>query len=121
MHLSDTASVVDLESELSEILYKKTLQNFLDTLILQKLRRQPLGGYDLIGLIHKKFHILLSSGTIYASLYYLEREGLIKGEFEARKKVFRLTENGERAINSCCQKKGKVQKLLSEIFTEFNC
>lgn len=42
----------------------------------------PLSGYDVIMFVHKKFGILLSSGTVYSVLYSMERNGLVRGHVE---------------------------------------
>lgn len=107
-----------MESELPKVLYRRTLQNFLDTIILKELRKHPLSGYDFIELIHKKFNILISSGTAYSYLYTLERNGLIIGEYDARKRIYRLTDSGKHAIDSCFQKKGQILRLIAEVFNE---
>jgi DNA-binding PadR family transcriptional regulator len=72
---------------MAEKLRRKTLKSFLDILILEELRKSSLSGYDIIDLIHKKFGILVSSGTVYSLLYSMERDGLIKA-FGTNKREF---------------------------------
>ena len=55
-------------------IHERTVKSFLDIFILAEVSDRPLSGYDLVGLIHKKFNLLMSSGTIYSILYSLERE-----------------------------------------------
>jgi len=87
----------------------------MDVFILGQLQENPLSGYDLIGIIHSRFDILVSSGTIYSLLYSLERDGLIKGVQDQRKRVYKLTEKGEKAIPVLVQANGEIQKCLKNM------
>ena len=91
-------------------------KNFLDVLILLELEKGAMGGYDVIALVHKKFDILLSSGTVYSCLYFLERNGLIKGEWSTRKKVYVLTEKGKETIKTILNLKNKILGLMINLF-----
>lgn len=102
-------------SSILERLRKKAVKNFMDILILTELRNRPLSGYDVIGLIHKRFDILLSSGTAYSLLYSLERDGLIKGDWNHRKRVYSLTEKGEQNIRVVTKANDEVQNFLRNI------
>jgi len=75
----------------------RMVKSFLDAIVLDKLRERdnPISGYDVVTFIHKKFYILVSSGTVYALLYSMERDGLIRGMWSQRKRVYTLTEKGE--------------------------
>jgi DNA-binding PadR family transcriptional regulator len=68
----------------------------MDIIILAELRAGPLSGYDIISFIHGRFHLLVSSGTVYSLLYSLERNGLIEGTWNERKRVYKLTNKGEK-------------------------
>ena len=59
-----------------------------------------MSGYDAIGFIHDKFGVLVSSGTVYAHLYAVERESLIEGSWDTKKRVYKITEKGERALET---------------------
>jgi DNA-binding PadR family transcriptional regulator len=96
-------------------LRSRVIKNFLDILVLTEMKDKPLSGYDVIGLIHKKYDVLLSSGTIYSQLYSLEREGIIRGEQNKRRRVYELTEEGEQAIGDIMKVNGQIQNLLKNI------
>jgi len=97
-------------------LQRRTLKNFIDVLILNSLKKEGAkSGYDIIGLVHEKFGVLMSSGTIYAKLYSMERDGLIKAEWNSRKRVYRLTERGEKTINFFLNSKQTNLQLMKEI------
>jgi DNA-binding PadR family transcriptional regulator len=70
----------------------------MDIFILTELKNNPMSGYDVISHIHKRFGILMSSGTVYNLMYSLERNGLIKGVQNQRKRLYALTEKGEQNI-----------------------
>jgi len=102
-------------SKLAEKLRKRAIQNFMDILVLTEMKKGSLSGYDVISLIHQKFGILLSSGTIYSLLYSLERDGLIKGAWNQRKRVYELTEKGEQNIKVITKANQEIQNFLRNI------
>ena len=79
-------------------MHERIVKNFMDIFILAELFDEPLSGYDLAGLIHKKFNLLMSSGTIYSILYSLERDELVKGRWTERRRAYTLTEKGLKAL-----------------------
>lgn len=92
------------------------MRNFLDALILLELKESPLSGYDVISFVHKRFGVLVSSGTVYSCLYHLEREGLIKGEWFPRKRVYTLTDKGKKSANDLFHTKDKILTLVANLF-----
>lgn len=103
-------------SKILKNLRKRTIKNFMDIFVLKQLQENPLSGYDIIGLIHKKFHVLISSGTVYSMLYSLERDILIKGIQDKRRRIYELTEKGERTIRAVMQANGEIQNCLKKMF-----
>jgi len=87
----------------------------MDILVLTEIKNYPLSGYDVIGLVHRKFNVLVSSGTVYSLLYSLERDGLIKGVWNRRKRVYELTEKGERNIKLITKANDEIQNFLKSI------
>ena len=98
-----------------EKLRNRVVKNFLDILVLTEIKDNQLSGYDVIGLIHKRYDILVSSGTVYSLLYSLEREGIIKGVQNQRKRVYELTEKGEQSLGDIMRVNGDIQNLLKKI------
>jgi DNA-binding PadR family transcriptional regulator len=96
-------------------LRKRVIQNFMDIFILTEMRKNSLSGYDAINLIHKKYGMLMSSGTVYSLLYSLERDGWIKGIMNHRKRVYVLTERGEQEIKTIARASAEVQDFLRSI------
>lgn len=89
------------------------IKNFSDIFILAELRNGPLSGYDVIEYIHNKFRILVSSGTVYSILYSLEREGLITGNWNQRRRMYTLTPKGEETIKAILSTNDKIECILS--------
>lgn len=97
-------------------MYERIVKNFMDVLVMAELRNNPLSGYDVISLIHKKFNLLVSSGTVYSLLYSLERDGLIEGKLNDRKRVYVLTERGEKTINAILNANDQIQSMVTNLF-----
>jgi DNA-binding PadR family transcriptional regulator len=99
-------------------MHKRIVKNFLDIVILTELKKRPMSGYDVISFVHNKFHMLLSSGTVYSNLYFLEINGLIKGEQAERRKVYTLTEHGKETVDSLLDSKERILELVLNLFID---
>lgn len=102
-------------SNLLEKVQKRVIQDFMDIFILAEMNKSSLSGYDAIGLIHRRFDLLVSSGTVYSLLYSLERDGWIRGVWNERKRVYELTEKGKRDMKVIAKVNEEVQKFLRGI------
>ena len=112
-----TAIVGDakLEGKILKKMHERIIKNFMDIVILAELKNGPLSGYDVISLIHTRFHLLVSSGTVYSLLYSLERNDLIEGTWNERKRVYKLTEKGVKTIETIIGANDKLRNLLSNL------
>jgi len=108
--------VAELESEILDQMHKRIVKNFLDIVILMELRKRSMSGYDIIAFINNKFHMLMSSGTVYSYLYFLERNRLIKGEWAQRRRVYTLTEQGKENVRAFLNSKDKILGLVLNLF-----
>jgi len=91
----------------------------MDLLILSHLKdNSPMSGYDAIKYLHKKFHILPSSGKVYSLLYALERQRLIRGIENNRKRVYELTQQGEEFLREIKRAKNSIKVVLSSVLSE---
>ena len=88
----------------------------MDILILAELKNSPMSGYDFIYDIRRRFGILMSSGTVYYLLYSMERDGLIKGRLEHRKRVYTLTNKGEENLKTILKARGRILGLTTKLF-----
>jgi DNA-binding PadR family transcriptional regulator len=106
-----------MSSNIVENLRRRTIKTFMDMLVLAELQEKALSGYDIITLIHKRFNVLVSSGTVYSLLYSLERKGLVNAEMDQRKRVYTLTDKGKQTLETVgranAEIKGLVQNLIS--------
>jgi DNA-binding PadR family transcriptional regulator len=98
-----------------EKLQRRVIQDFMDIFLLAEMKGDSLSGYDAIGLIHRRFGLLVSSGTVYSLLYSLERNGWIRGVWDQRKRVYNLTEKGERDMKVIVKVNEEVQNFLRRI------
>ncbi|RLI06491.1 hypothetical protein DRO22_00790 [Candidatus Bathyarchaeota archaeon] len=99
-------------------LRKRTIKNFMDFLILLNLRKEPMSGYDMITLIFENFGFLPSSGSVYSMLYALERENLIKGYWNGKKRLYTLTEEGENVVKIALALSNTIEGLIQNIFKD---
>jgi DNA-binding PadR family transcriptional regulator len=92
---------------------RRMVKSFLDIIILAELRNtNPVGGYDIMNFVQRKFGLLVSSGTVYSVLYSMEREGLVKGTSTEGKRVYVLTEKGVERIVALLNSKEEIQKFM---------
>jgi len=88
-----------LDQKIWKEMHERIVKGFLDIAIMAKLMdSNPMSGYDVITFVDKKFNILLSSGTAYSVLYSMERNGLVRGMPSKGKRVYKLTDKGEKTI-----------------------
>ena len=106
------------KSEIVTDLNSRLIQNFMDIIALKLLRNNHLAsGYDLIRHFHQRFHMLVSSGTVYSMLYSLERQGFLEGNFDGRRRVYRLTGQGEEFLKKVCMTQERSYAVFSSIFS----
>jgi DNA-binding PadR family transcriptional regulator len=104
-----------LEGKVLKKMHERIIKNFMDIIILAELKTGPLSGYDVISFIHNKFHLLVSSGTVYSLLYSLERNGLIEGTWNERKRVYKLTDRGEKTIETILGANDKIKNFITSL------
>jgi DNA-binding PadR family transcriptional regulator len=75
---------------------RRVVKSFQDIAILAVLEEnENLTGYQVMRRIYEKLGIHLPAGTIYAALYALEREQLIKAVSRPKCRTYTLTSKGE--------------------------
>ena len=52
---------------------------------------------------------------MYSLLYSLERNGLIEGTWNERKRVYKLTEKGEKTIETILNANDKIKNLITAL------
>jgi DNA-binding PadR family transcriptional regulator len=106
-----------MPAKIVENLRRRTIKTFMDVLILAELQEKPLSGYDIISLIHRKFNVLVSSGTVYSLLYSLERKGLVTADMDQRKRVYTLTVKGEQTLETVGRANGEINGLVQNLIS----
>ncbi len=96
-------------------MHERIIKNFMDIIIMTELRNAPLSGYDVTSYIHNKFNLLVSSGTVYSLLYSLERNGLVEGVWDERKRVYKLTEKSQKTIDTMLSANDKIKGFVANI------
>jgi DNA-binding PadR family transcriptional regulator len=109
-----------LEGKILKKMHERIIKNFMDIIIMTELRNGSLSGYDVISYIHNKFNLLVSSGTVYSLLYSLERSGLVEGTWDERKRVYKLTDKGEKTIDTLLSASDKIKGFMANILKTQN-
>jgi DNA-binding PadR family transcriptional regulator len=104
-----------LEGRILKKMHERIIKNFMDIIIMTELRNESLSGYDVISYIHNKFNLLISSGTIYSLLYSLERNGLVEGVWDERKRIYKLTEKGQKTIETILNASDKIKGFMANL------
>ena len=104
-----------LEGRILKKMHERIIKNFMDIIIMTELRNGPLSGYDVISYIHNKFNLLISSGTIYSLLYSLERNGLVEGVWDERKRIYKLTETRQKTIETMLNASDKIKGFMANL------
>ncbi|MFA5365220.1 MAG: PadR family transcriptional regulator [Candidatus Bathyarchaeia archaeon] len=104
-------------TKIVENLRRRAIKTFMDILILAELQDKPLSGYDIIGLIHKRFNVLVSSGTVYSLLYSLERKGLVAADLDNRKRTYTLTTKGTQTLETVGRANGEINGLIQNLIS----
>jgi len=115
-YLLESDSVTELVSEILDEMHRRIVQSFLDFVILLELSKHPLSGDDIISLIHKRHHMLMSADTIHSYLNTLERDGLVKSELNRKNRVYNITECGNEAAREFLDAKTKILGLFLDLF-----
>lgn len=83
---------------------REALKGHVDLLLLSVLEDGPAHGYGLVEALRERSEgaFDLAEGTVYPSLYRLERRGFVASRWEAvggrRRRVYRLTNGGRDAF-----------------------
>ena len=104
-----------LDADVFTDIKRRMVKEFLDLIILTIISKCPYSGYDIIRHIFSEYNVLLSSGTVYSTLYALERDNLVKGWWCRRKRLYKLDIKGQKYI----QKYEKCLQLIHKFTYEF--
>jgi DNA-binding PadR family transcriptional regulator len=87
-----------MEKSLKEM-ERRIVRSFLDVAVMCILKGSGgLNGHEILMHIHEKLGILLPPGTIYSTLYALEREQLVTGTMHSKSRTYKLTSKGQAKL-----------------------
>jgi DNA-binding PadR family transcriptional regulator len=78
---------------------KRLVSSFLDVIILNHFQKENFSGYDVTMLVCDRFTVPISHGTIYSTIYTMERNGLLKSSHYGGKTIYKTTELGLQLSN----------------------
>jgi PadR family transcriptional regulator PadR len=94
---------------------KRILRALLDMAILARLEDKPVNGYDMTIFFMKKFGAAISTSTVYSTLYSMERNGLVKGKYNRRSRVYELTEKGKNTLEDARSTLEEIQGFIKTL------
>jgi len=89
--------------------------NTIDNLwiyILSLLKKREIYAWEIPSLIEKEFDFRPGRITPYRVLYRLEKDGFVKSKIRQRRRVYQITEKGNKELNKA---KKFYQNLLNEL------
>lgn len=113
-----TQNVFPSETSRAKALKKveeRIVKKSLDIIVLKAVKKEPRSGYAIILLIHRKFGIKLSAGTVYSLLRSLEKKGLVKANNQ-KTRYYTLTEKGEKTLTAITTMRNRIKVLNNNIF-----
>jgi DNA-binding PadR family transcriptional regulator len=107
-------SALNIEIERYVRRYRRGVVNsLLEFLILNYLEKGKLCGYDIITLLHERFHVLLSPGQVYPVIDLMAEQGLIRKERQGRAVLLEASFLGESLLKACREDFRAIQMQLS--------
>jgi len=104
-----------LKEKTAQDLRERTVESFLDLLILTVLTKNPsMSAVDLMNFITQKFKVSLSLGILYSHLFHLEQDGLICG-LKRHTRVYGITRKGKRRIDLAKKHRNAAQWVIDQI------
>ena len=97
---------------LEERITEKHVKTFLDIMVLAMLNGEPMYGYKIIAAVHKEFGVLLSPGSLYPLLHFLENNKLIESCLSKGKILYQATPKGkEKFEKTFAAYKASIQRM----------
>jgi len=99
--------------------YRRGMVNsLLEYLILSYLEKGKLCGYDIITLLHEKFHTLLSPGQVYPVIDGMAGQGLITKEKRGRIVLLEASLLGQSLLKAWREEFHSIQMQLNNSIQE---
>jgi DNA-binding PadR family transcriptional regulator len=94
------------------------VNSLLEYLILDYVAKGRLCGYDIITLLHERFHTLLSPGQVYPVIDHMTAQGLLKKEKQGRMVLLETSHLGESLLKAWREEFRAIQMQLSNPATK---
>lgn len=117
MNPTNSASDVEIERYVKK--YRRGMVNsLLQYLILGYLEKQRLCGYDIITLLHERFHTLLSPGQVYPVIDEMASKGLVVKQKIGRTVLLESSSMGRSLLRAWAQEFRAIQVQLENVTIE---
>ena len=94
------------------------VNSLLEYLILDYVANDKVCGYDIITLLHERFHTLLSPGQVYPVIDQMSEQGLIQKERSGRTVLLKPSYLGTSLLRAWRQEFRSMQLQLAGTRTE---
>lgn len=107
------SKVIMLEkAEMLTKLYKQLTQNFLDIIILKKLRKRKMRLCELSKSLKREFYISIDTKKLHKTVKSMKDEKLLEiCEIDCRK-FYRLTNEGERTVETIRRLEDQIHEIV---------
>lgn len=97
---------------------KEFRKGFLKMIVLKIISKKPIHGYDIIQIMDEKSHgrWVPSPGSIYPILDFLEGKHFITMEEVDRKKVYTITDEGKKALETIDERRRAMIQDMNAFF-----
>jgi DNA-binding PadR family transcriptional regulator len=99
--------------------YRRGMVNsLLEYLILDYAENRKLCGYDVITLLHERFHTLLSPGQVYPVIDHMTEQGLLIKERKGRSVLLAVSHLGRSLLKAWREEFGRIQMQVNNLGRE---
>jgi DNA-binding PadR family transcriptional regulator len=94
---------------------QRIVKHFLDLIILNQSKKGSITGYSVMTYVNENFDIMLSPGTVYSTIYSLERQNCLVGNHVGEKRCYSITETGQQRIETYVSLKNEIIDLIKNL------
>jgi DNA-binding PadR family transcriptional regulator len=94
---------------------ERIVKDFLDIIILSQSKKGSITGYEIMTYVNENFDVMISPGTVYSTIYSLERQNFIVGNPVGEKRFYSLTETGQQQIGTYVSLKYDILDLIKNV------
>ena len=94
------------------------VNSLLEYLILNCLEKETMCGYEIITILHEKFHTLLSPGQVYPVINKMASQGLILKQKEGKSVMLSTSPLGKFLLRAWKQEFHEIQIQLGNLAEE---